>query len=491
MVAFSLASASPEGKGVMTGIFLLIALFLLGVDGAPAQDGRVIPLEYDWDPANPPLWTMRPEDRERFLENDIFNIGKRDNKIGNFTSITPLNYTWDPANPPLWTIRPEDRNGSSHANTKASSEHMNAASAEPCSDKTKPATLYYEYKAEDCPPKNKFLSFKEGMMKFDTCANWNTGGDTRWWNDGCTSFCQLRTTFEWAQEVPFPGSDCHSPIKCGMTDSESVGSGWSVGASTKLQFLKAFKVGVSGGWSHNYGQAKGKKWDIELEAGECGYFTFVPVKKVVCGGMTTAHRKPTFWELNCCNLGDIQPVNWKSCDNQMWMIEGDKMDGEWSGHLIPDGVIIFVYTDCRTRLPLPMEKQDPVYRAPGVALAHSVIDSIQQGWVWNTCYFWNMKVPGKRALYIRGSNFKDGVIGTFGENISKLVRSCAGEGGVSNMEFDWYYNGKPDDTPKEKGPVWMYQADVPDTIRPGCIGEGLMDMGAVTQDQCVGDKLPN
>lgn len=192
MVAFSLASASPEGKGVMMGIFLLIALFLLGVDGAPAQDGRVIPLDYDWDPANPPLWTMRPEDRERFLENDIFNIGKRDNKIGNFTSIVPLNYTWDPENPPLWTIRPEDRNDSSHANTKASSEHMNAASVEPCSDKTKPATLYYEYKAEDCPPKNKFLSFKAGKMRFDTCGNWDTGGDGRWMYDGCTSFCQLR-----------------------------------------------------------------------------------------------------------------------------------------------------------------------------------------------------------------------------------------------------------------------------------------------------------
>lgn len=66
-----------------------------------------------------------------------------------------------------------------------------------------------------------------------------------------------------------------------MTDSESVGSGWSVGASTKLQFLKAYKVGVSGGWSHNYGHTKGKKWDIDLEEGECGYFTFVPVKKVV------------------------------------------------------------------------------------------------------------------------------------------------------------------------------------------------------------------
>ncbi|KAK1623074.1 hypothetical protein BDP81DRAFT_505890 [Colletotrichum phormii] len=492
MVALGLAFASPKGKGVMIGIFLLIFLFLLGVDGAPAENGRVIPLEYDWDPANPPLWTMRPEDRERYLENEIFNIGKRDNNIGNFSSITPLNYTWDPENPPLWTIRPEDRDDPSHANTKASSEHTNAAFVEPCSDKTKPATLYYEYKAQDCPPKNHFLPFKQGKMRFDTCSGWDSGGLLRYKDDGCTSFCQQRTTFEWAQEVPFPSSDCHAPIQCGMTDSESVGSGWSVGANTKLQFLKAFKVGISGGWSHNYGQAKGKKWDIKLEAGECGYFTFVPVKKVVCGGMTTASRVPgtSMWDWYGCTSLNLMPTNFKSCDNQMWMIEGEKMEGAYTGKMVPDGVIIFVYTDCRTRIPMPMEKQDPVYRAPGVALAHSVIDSIQQGWVWNSCYFWNMKVPGKRALYIRGSNFKAGVIGLGGENLFKLVHACA-EGDVSSYEFDWYYNGKPDDSPKEKGPVWMLQADVPDTIRPGCIGEGLMDMGAVTQDQCVGDKFKN
>jgi hypothetical protein len=33
-----------------------------------------------------------------------------------------------------------------------------------------------------------------------------------------------------------------------------------------------------------------------------------------------------------------------------------------------DGVTIFVYTECMTRLPLPMAQQSSIYRLPGVAL---------------------------------------------------------------------------------------------------------------------------
>jgi hypothetical protein len=33
-----------------------------------------------------------------------------------------------------------------------------------------------------------------------------------------------------------------------------------------------------------------------------------------------------------------------------------------------DGETIFVYTDCVTRLPLPMDQQSSIYRLPGVAM---------------------------------------------------------------------------------------------------------------------------
>jgi hypothetical protein len=36
-----------------------------------------------------------------------------------------------------------------------------------------------------------------------------------------------------------------------------------------------------------------------------------------------------------------------------------------------DGTTIFVYTDCETRLPLPMDQQkSSIYKMPGVALSH-------------------------------------------------------------------------------------------------------------------------
>jgi hypothetical protein len=45
-----------------------------------------------------------------------------------------------------------------------------------------------------------------------------------------------------------------------------------------------------------------------------------------------------------------------------------------------DGTTIFVYTDCATRLPLPMNQQTSrVYRIPGVALDSEEISILSQG----------------------------------------------------------------------------------------------------------------
>jgi hypothetical protein len=35
--------------------------------------------------------------------------------------------------------------------------------------------------------------------------------------DGCNAFCQVRTTFDYATESPFPKSDCHYPLKCSLS----------------------------------------------------------------------------------------------------------------------------------------------------------------------------------------------------------------------------------------------------------------------------------
>ncbi|GKT93498.1 hypothetical protein Ct61P_11348 [Colletotrichum tofieldiae] len=432
MVAISFPGISSKGKGVMIGIFLLGMLFLLGVTGAPSQgNGMVVPIEYNWDPANPPLWSLRPEDRDAFTMDKSSAVRKRGNeaKIAGFT---PLNYTWNPR-----TL---------HSGLSALKIARDAL-----------LCLW----SQGMPPKNKFLPFKQGKMRFDTCEGWNKN---KYDDGGCTSFCETSTKFEWAQEVPFSHSECHYPIKCGMTETDSVNSGWTVGVGAKVQFWKALKIGVTGGWHHSWGTTKGKKWDVDLKEGECGYFTFVPVKKVV-------------W-------------NFQYCDNQLWTIKDHNNPKDVQTE-IPDGTIIFVYTDCLTRLPLPMSKQDPVYRAPGVALNHDILDSIQEGWVWNTCYLWDMGVKDQLSLYIHGSGFKDSMIGPKGYKLIERVSHCvrASEGVMKDVEFAWFYSGYPGDDAKRTGAVWVFMADVPNNIRPGCLGEAIMELGGTTMDNCVGDKF--
>lgn len=175
------------------------------------------------------------------------------------------------------------------------------------------------------------------------------------------------------------------------------------------------------------------------------------------------------------------------CSSQLWLIKNTG-NARNPDEMIPDGTLLFVYTDCATRRPLPMELQDPVYRSPGVALDHDTISAMQESWVWNTCYFWDMNVAGERALYIRGSGFRDDKIGSNGELLLEKVKACAG-GNLKNHKFTWYDNGKPEDSAKVRGATWLFEGDVPDTIRPGCVGEAVMEVGGVTQDQCFGDKF--
>jgi hypothetical protein len=42
---------------------------------------------------------------------------------------------------------------------------------------------------------------------------------------------------------------------------------------------KALKMGISGSYGHNWGNANGISWSFQPGDHECGYFTFVPTKK--------------------------------------------------------------------------------------------------------------------------------------------------------------------------------------------------------------------
>ena len=99
---------------------------------------------------------------------------------------------------------------------------------------------------------------------------------------------------------------------------------------------------------------------MELDGGECGYFAFVPVIHESCGSLTTA---PRAYESGTGVDGCIGDVNrWTTWGNYCVSQLRRRADGS------ADGETVFVWTDCRTGLPLPTEEQGKVYGEPGVAL---------------------------------------------------------------------------------------------------------------------------
>jgi hypothetical protein len=56
---------------------------------------------------------------------------------------------------------------------------------------------------------------------------------------------------------------------------------YTISGAGNLKFLEAFGVGVSGGFSAAKATARARAFQIKLDDGVCGYFTFVPVGKYV------------------------------------------------------------------------------------------------------------------------------------------------------------------------------------------------------------------
>ncbi|KAK2779721.1 hypothetical protein CKAH01_03069 [Colletotrichum kahawae] len=269
-----------------------------------------------------------------------------------------------------------------------------------------------------------------------------------------------------------------------MKESKSTSVGWSVSVTPKVgKFLKA---GISGGWSENWSTAYGRTWTVRLEEGQCGYFTFVPVKKEV-RTWPGPPDSPPWYDFYCDKGKDAAEHRGNICIDELWMISSG------SGKLIPDGAIIFVYTDCQTRQPLPMDKQDPIYSSPGVALDGKTIDSIQQAWVWNSCEIVDIEGSGDRRLIMRGSGFRDENIGEDGTALTRdVVSKCdvysiMGAHTTKDVKFHFYERGKPDYSPKDQGAAWEYTATVHPMTDPGCIGKMLMDIGATRKDKCIGE----
>lgn len=70
---------------------------------------------------------------------------------------------------------------------------------------------------------------------------------------------------------------CNYPLECTLKDTASTSWDWGVVFTPKMG--NTFEVGISGGYGKTTGMAAGHMWTFQPMLGQCGYFTFVPIKK--------------------------------------------------------------------------------------------------------------------------------------------------------------------------------------------------------------------
>lgn len=98
----------------------------------------------------------------------------------------------------------------------------------------------------------------------------------------CSSYCEVRITIKYGQEVPYESSGC-SAVECTVAEGTgtSTTTTWEINMSAGIEGGKgavtgAFNIGASYSFSKtvSYTVEHGEKQD--LKEGESGYWTWVP-----------------------------------------------------------------------------------------------------------------------------------------------------------------------------------------------------------------------
>lgn len=142
-----------------------------------------------------------------------------------------------------------------------------------CSGTIGSPILYYNYTDKNCIPP---FYLKDNNLD---CGVQEWAGDDEKWVSDCDTYCQLTTIFVYAREAPYPASYCNYPLECSISDDHSVSWNWGFSVSPKMG--KAFKLGISGSFGRSSGTSTGRSYKFTPQDGQCGYFTFVPIKKSV------------------------------------------------------------------------------------------------------------------------------------------------------------------------------------------------------------------
>ncbi|KAI0803524.1 hypothetical protein GGR55DRAFT_700080 [Xylaria sp. FL0064] len=315
---------------------------------------------------------------------------------------------------------------------------------DPCDGVNASPVLYHEYHEDACPAIHKFDPEKPGQCE---------GADD--WQNVCRTFCQVRTEFVYGQESPFVGTYCHGPFTCSISTSDTTTITYMGNIDVNGELFNALKFGVTGGYSQASAQAVARSFSLQLDQGQCGYFTFVPVKKTYCG--TFSHGKlhyvyPDFYYCDSVvNEGNI-------CDEMPWTVDG-KADGE----------TIFVRTDCATRQPLPLDQQDPVYQRHGVPLDRGLVATMLNTWAQDTC-----KVDYQffdDYFEVTGTNWSTDLLGDNGDNVKNAISHC---GSLTSWKFELRSDN-----------AWFASGKLPIGVK-SCVGTQVQNAGGSSAGGCKG-----
>ncbi|KAI0454649.1 hypothetical protein F5B21DRAFT_474573 [Xylaria acuta] len=346
------------------------------------------------------------------------------------------------------TVSNNTANGTGNANSGETTEWL--GTSDPCSG-IGGATyeLGKEYLEADCPAINEFLP--------DGTCDWTKKQPDQ---TLCSEYCQVRTTFLPMQEVPIPNTYCRGPRRCSIEAGRmlQVDGSWS---STEAE-MSALKHGVSGGFDPAVESITAGAGDVTIGEGECGYFTWIGTKKVVCGSLTKANRhEPVNGGTPYCHGPSETTANY--CVDAI--TSGPLLDPSANGHTV------FVRIDCETRAALPVEKQDALFKYDGVALAADKLDGLLQGWVSTKCslndhFLW-------QSFVMHGRGLKDAELGGSGIHLLEQMRSC--HAAVTDWKFDY--------TPTDNDYDWTASGSV-DPFDWQCPGVALKAVGANDRDGC-------
>ncbi|KAJ9602291.1 hypothetical protein H2200_013146 [Cladophialophora chaetospira] len=216
----------------------------------------------------------------------------------------------------------------------------------------------------------------------------------------CNSFCQVRTTFTYGPEQPFLARGYFIGPGVAPSDDKTYpqavrGSEAIVGDSQKTDILNP---GVTNDFE---GIAYGVAVDDfnhtqNLTAGFCGYYTFLPITRTVCGTRTYGN-----------DCGNSATTTGNYCGSELQL---SGAQDEWMTGLRLHGETAWVWTDCETHLPWT-SSQDSAYN--GSALNETQYQPYAD--------FWKLFQPGIKPASIDPS-FTNCTDGTARETAQK--RDC-------------------------------------------------------------------